>query len=55
MGTKTEKHKRRGPHVHDDRHNDKKKPNVHYGCSQVKHLVKEGGMVITDHSPIVRS
>jgi hypothetical protein len=31
MGTQTEKHKRGGRHVHDDRHNKKNKPNVHYG------------------------
>ena len=31
MGTKSEKHKKGGRHFHDDRHNDKKKPNVHYG------------------------
>lgn len=31
MGSKSEKHKKGGRHLHDDRHNDKKKPNVHYG------------------------
>ena len=31
MGSKSEKHKKGGRHVHDDRHNDQKKPNWHYG------------------------
>lgn len=31
MGSQGEKHKRGSRHVHDDRHNRKKKPDKHYG------------------------